>query len=126
MARCATVSLLGDFTGVAGLWGSCVLTCHTACFAPCVALAARPPVSCSPCGALTFPSDIAQYSYPLPAAPLTMLARLAAPKPLAAAITQLPAWLPAQRDGRTLEDGSVLGPLFGIAAIPDTGGWLAS
>jgi hypothetical protein len=55
-----------------------------------------------------------------------MLARLAAPKALAAAITQLPAWLPAQRDGRTLEDGSVLGPLFGIAAIPDTGGWMGS
>ncbi|PSC67765.1 putative ubiquitin conjugation factor E4 [Micractinium conductrix] len=53
-------------------------------------------------------------------APLATLSRLAAAKPLAKAITQLPMWLPPQQDGRTLEHFSVLGPFFGVSAIPDS------
>ncbi|KAL4426229.1 hypothetical protein ABPG77_009844 [Micractinium sp. CCAP 211/92] len=51
--------------------------------------------------------------------PLSLMARLAAAKPLARALTQLPSWLPAQQDGRTLEGFSILGPFFGISALPD-------
>lgn len=52
-------------------------------------------------------------------APLSLLSRLAAAKPFAKAITQLPSWLPAQQDGRTLEMFSVLGAFFGISALPE-------
>lgn len=51
--------------------------------------------------------------------PLSLLARLAAAKPLAKALTQLPSWLPAQQDDRTLESFSILGPFFGVSALPD-------
>lgn len=54
-------------------------------------------------------------------APLSILQRLVSCPPLAKALTQLPAWLPAWQDGRTLEQRSVLGPAFGIGALPDLG-----
>lgn len=50
---------------------------------------------------------------------VSLLSRLAASKPLALALTRLPSWLPPQQDGRTLEQYSVLGPLFGVSCTLD-------
>lgn len=54
------------------------------------------------------------------AVPLSVLERLVTCKPLAAALVNLPVWLPAAEDnGRGVEFRTVLGPAFGISAIPD-------
>ncbi|PRW05883.1 putative ubiquitin conjugation factor E4 [Chlorella sorokiniana] len=52
-------------------------------------------------------------------APLGILQRMAACKPMAVALTQLPAWMPQWQDGRGFEASSVLGPFFGIGALAD-------
>ena len=55
--------------------------------------------------------------------PLTVLERLLSCKPFADCIVKLPLWLPAptlqEKLGRAVEANTILGPAFGISAIPD-------
>ena len=54
------------------------------------------------------------------AVPLGVLERLLSTRPVAAALVRIPYWLPAPGDtGRGIEFRTVLGPAFGISAIPD-------